>query len=116
MSVFRLFIRGRGNEGPRHRRNKTITAPRDGFHEAWVVRGVAENFSQSHYCIVQPVVKIYESVPLPETIAQLISGDNFALILKEYDQDLKRLLWKLETKTLFAKLAGLQVHLENSEM
>jgi hypothetical protein len=62
------------------------------------------------------VVKIDESVASPEAVAQFVSRDNLARIFKEHRQDLERLLWEFETKTVLAKLAGLQVHFENPEM
>ena len=62
------------------------------------------------------MVKIDKSVAWPETTAQFVAGDNLARILKKHDQNLKRLLWELESKTMLAELASLQIHLENTEM
>ena len=62
------------------------------------------------------MVKIDKGIPGPQAIAQILSRDNFTRIFKKHNQDLKRLLWELQSKTVLAELASFQVHLENPEM
>src|SRR5579863_8398764 len=100
--VFLASSRGYWNQRSGNWRDKTITAPRNCFYETGILGRVAKDLPQSHYCIVQPVVKIDESIALPETIAQFVPRNDFARFFQKHDKNLKRLFWKLKTKTLLA--------------
>jgi hypothetical protein len=61
------------------------------------------------------MVEIDEGIAWPEAIAQFLASDNFAWILKQHNQNLEGLFWKLEPETLLAELASFQIHLENTK-
>ncbi len=62
------------------------------------------------------MVEINEGIAGPEAFAQFLSRDNFAGILKKDNQNLEGLFCELESETVLAELAGLQIHLENAKM
>ena len=95
---------------------EAIASSRDRFHKPWVLRGIAQNFPQTHYRVIKPVIEVDESISLPEAVTKLIPGDDLARLLEEHGQNLERLFRELKTKPLLAKLGGLEVDLEHPKM
>ena len=81
----------------------------------WIVRRVTQGFAQAADGIVQAVFEFDERILGPEPLLKLISGDHFAGMLKESEQELERLLVKFDSDALFAQLSRPGIHLERAE-
>ena len=81
----------------------------------WIVRRVTQGFAQAADGIVQAVFEFDERILGPEPLLKLISGDHFAGMLEESEQELERLLVELNADALLAQLSRLRIHLERAE-
>jgi len=95
--------------------NEAITASRYGLDKTGAIGGVPKDFSQAHHRIVNTMVEVNEGIALPESIPQLLPGDDLPGSLQEHSQNLERLFGKLDAKAAFAKFGTLEIHLEDAK-
>src|SRR5580704_15444915 len=81
------FERGRGRDGA----DEAIAATRQGLDEMRIIGGVAKRLAQTVDGGIYAMVEIKVSIFGPESQAQLIASDEFAVALEEYAENLKRL-------------------------
>ena len=55
------------------------------------------------------MVEVDEGVGRPETIANLVAGDDFAGFFEQQGEDLERLVLQLDAEAVLAKFTGAQV-------
>ena len=65
---------------------------RDGFDETRAFGRVTECFAKAADGVVESVFELDERVLRPEPLLKLLSGDDFAGMLEESEQNLQRLL------------------------
>jgi len=77
--------------------------------------GVAERFSDPLDRIVQRLVKVDKGIGRPQTLSQLVAGDQFTWALKQMYQYLDGLSLQAKLGPLFSQFAGLAVEFEYAE-
>ena len=88
-----------------------------------MARGVAQGGAQTVQCRAQPMIKVDESVLFPEGIARFFTGDDFARMFEEQEQEQEGLFLKPDetpalaklTRTLDNLVAETQAHLPSNE-
>lgn len=95
--------------------DEAVAATGKGFDEAGIVGGVAQGFAELVDSGVEAVAEIDEGVIGPNTLAELIAGDELAGVLEESGQDLKGLARKLDANAGLAEFTRAQVHRERAE-
>src|SRR5580658_6762188 len=94
---------------------ETVTAARNGLHEARAFGRVSKRFTDFVNCFIEAVVEIHESVRRPEFFLQFLAGYYLARPLKQYRQNLKRLFLKANATALLVQFAGTSIQLESSK-
>jgi hypothetical protein len=82
----------------------------------WRFRGFPKCLPQTVDGGIYAMVEIKVSIFGPESQAQLIASDEFAVALEEYAENLKRLTGEPQAYAVLAQLLSAQVGLEWSEV
>src|ERR1700675_3145816 len=72
-----------------HRSQKSVSAPRQGFHVAWAGSRISQRLPQLVYGGVQAVVKIHEGVGWPQLLAKLLARDDLSGAVQKIKENLK---------------------------
>jgi hypothetical protein len=100
--------------GRRHRRDKSVSPPRDRFH---ILRGagvIVQCLSYPIHCFVQGLIEVNEPIA-PNLLLQLLAGDDLTWPLRKHSQDPERLLLQPEHDSMLAQLHGVAVQFVHSE-
>jgi len=97
------------------RGDEAVAAAGEGFNEARVVGGVAEDLADAVDGGVDAVVEVDEGAVGPEGAGDLVAGEDLAGALEEQKEKLEGLGVELEAEALAAQLAGGGVGFEGSK-
>ena len=96
-------------------RNKAVSVSWNSLDKSRILRRITEGFTQAHDRRIQAVVKIHESIVVPESLAQVLATDNVLGAIEKHRKDLEGLLLKLDADALLAKLTEAKVQLKQAE-
>src|SRR5262249_7786732 len=106
-----------GPEGSdRHRRDEAVAVAGNRFDEARACRVITQRIPQAGHCTVEPFIKFHESVRGPDTAAELLAADDFAVGFEKQLKYFEGLLLQLDLDALFAQFALLQIEFEDAEL
>jgi hypothetical protein len=95
--------------------DEAVPAPRNGFHKAGTLRGVAEGLADFVDRFVEPVVEIHEGIGGPELLLQFLSRYYLAGVIDQHGQHLKRLLLDFDLQSMFSEFTGTEINLEDAK-
>jgi len=93
---------------------ETIAATGNGLNEARVLRRIAQRFTDLVDGFVEAVIKVDDRLA-PKFLTQLLTGYQLSGFLKQYRQDLKRLLLQPDAQATLCQFAGSKIDLEDSK-
>jgi hypothetical protein len=99
----------------RHRSDEAVSPTRQRLDEAGIRRRVPKGVTKLVDGYIQAVVKIDIGVVAPQSPPKFFPADHFTRMLEENGQDLEGLLLQAYSHSLFVKLTGNRVELEDPE-
>ena len=100
---------------PFHLGDEPIPPPRKRLDEPRFVRRVVEGIAQPTHRRVQARFEVYEGVGGPETMAEILAGDQLARPFQQSFEDLERLVRDFEARRALAKFGREPVKRERAE-
>ena len=100
---------------PANRNDEPIAAAGQRLDESRHVRRVPKRISQAANRGIQAALEIDERLCRPQTLSQLLAGDEVAWTIQQCPENLKRLIGKTDPNPAPAQLAGAEIQLERSE-
>src|SRR5580704_4394449 len=97
------------------RRDEAVTASGQGLNEARSRCEITQRLANPIHGFVHRAVEIDESVGVPKTGLQLLSGNHLAATLKQDSKELGWLILKFDFDAAFAQLARFEIDLEDAE-
>jgi len=110
-SCDRLLLDANG----RDRRYKAISASRDSFNEAGVVRVLVDCGTQFLENYVQASVEVNECALRPEPLSQFFTADDISGVLQEQDKNAKGLVLNFDAEAIPRQSALGYVRLKQAE-
>src|SRR5262249_51643677 len=98
-----------------HRRNEAIAAARQGFYVNRPLRGVSKRLPQFVNGLVETVLEVAEGFVGPQALLNLFASDHLPSTLEEHCEDIERMTSKPDFHSVFADLAGQDVHVVGTE-
>jgi hypothetical protein len=91
-----------------------VTATGNGLNEAWILRRVAQRFTNLVDGFVQTVIEVDDRLA-PKFLLQLLPGYQLSGLFQQHRQDLKRLLLQSDAQATLRQFAGSKIDLEDSK-
>ena len=99
-----------------NRGNKTVSPPRQSLNIPGPVCRIAECLAQPVDGIIQPVVEVSEGVGRPQFLSQLLSRHHLTGTLQQTNENLERLILKLDLAAVLAELTRPQISFKGPKL
>jgi hypothetical protein len=93
---------------------ETIAATGNGFDKAWMLRRVAQRFTDLIDGFVKAMIEVDDRLA-PNFLAQFFPGYQLSGFFQQHRQDLKRLLLQPDAQATLCQFAGSKIDLEDSK-
>jgi len=91
-----------------------VAAAGNGLNEAWILRRVAQRFTNLVDGFVQAVIEVHDRLA-PKFLTQLFPGYQLSGLFQKHRQDLKRLLLQPDVQATLRQFPGSKIDLEDTK-